>query len=278
MALELGRRTRTALGDALQPALGWDSGKFTAHAAATQTTPGRARLVDKADEVRFLAPLSITLLPLPRAHLQQLHWLGIRTLGQFAALPAAAVWQRFGAAGKLAQRWAQGKDERPVQAGVAPIAERASVTLDPPATLLRPVVDALMTALQAPLARWAEALRGLRHLRVTLDFTGDARPMVINVTFVEPASQPGRVQAALVQQLCAQPWPGALQRAHWQALATGELAAHQLSLFDDPLARLAAPDTVAAGLTDRYRASLFYGRLVDPLHPLAERRSHYTSL
>ncbi len=115
LAAELGRRLRGRLGVHLQPALGWDSGKFTAHAAAMQVAPGRIRLVDKAEEVRFLAPLPVTLLPLPPLHLQQLHWLGVRTVGQFAALPAAAVWQRFGAAGKLAHRWAQGKDDRPVR-------------------------------------------------------------------------------------------------------------------------------------------------------------------
>ena len=43
--------------------------------------------MDKADEVRFLAPLSITLLPLPRAHLQQLHWLVLGCLEPDPACP-----------------------------------------------------------------------------------------------------------------------------------------------------------------------------------------------
>src|SRR5690606_17184017 len=158
LAVELGQRVRAAFGDAMQPALGWDSGKFTARAAAVQAAPGRVRLVDKADEARFLDPLPITLLPLPRPHLQQLHWLGVRTLGQFAALPPAAVWQRFGTAGKLAHRWAQGRDDRAVQPGVAAVPEVTAVSIDPPSGLLRPVLDGLMATLQPALARWAKEL------------------------------------------------------------------------------------------------------------------------
>jgi hypothetical protein len=37
-------------------------------------------------------------------------------LGQYAALPPSAVLQQFGKAGRLAQRFAQGKDDRPVGA------------------------------------------------------------------------------------------------------------------------------------------------------------------
>ena len=88
LAAELGGRVRRDPGQTLQPALGWDSGKFTARAAAAYTAPGRMRLVGKKEESRFLSPLSITLLPLPLPDQQQLHWLGIRTLGQFAGSAA----------------------------------------------------------------------------------------------------------------------------------------------------------------------------------------------
>ena len=115
LAADLGRRLRRTLGDDLQPALGWDHSKFCARAAAFCTPAGRMKLVTKEHEVAFLAPLTITLLPLPRLDLQRLHWLGITTLGQFAAPPSAAVWQQFGKAGQLAHRWAQGNDNRPVQ-------------------------------------------------------------------------------------------------------------------------------------------------------------------
>ncbi|MBK8049828.1 MAG: hypothetical protein IPK16_23610 [Anaerolineales bacterium] len=153
LAAEMGRLVRR-IGVSLQPAIGWDSGKFTARVAALQVPPGRMRLVDQADEVRFLRPQPISLLPLPRQHLQQLHWLGVRTLGQFATLPVAAVWQRFGAMGKVAQRWAQGRDDRPVRACVAHAPAAMVLAFDPPEARLQPVVEALLAALQPGLGGW----------------------------------------------------------------------------------------------------------------------------
>lgn len=277
LAAELGRRLRSCLGAALQPSLGWDSGKFTARAAAIQTTPGRMRLVDKADEVRFLSPLPVTLLPLPQPHLQQLHWLGIRTLGEFARLPATAVWQRFGAAGKLAQLWAQGRDERPVhsevQTGPAPVA----VAIDPPARLLQPVIDALMATLEPVLGHYTRCLQGVCHLRVTLCFVTGA-PRTLDITFVEPASHPGRVRAELVRRIGAVPWPAAVEALQWQVLAVGELVTHQPTLFEAPLSQLVPLETIANGLAGRYGSCFFRGRVVDECHPLAERRSCFETV
>jgi nucleotidyltransferase/DNA polymerase involved in DNA repair len=174
LAAEVGRRLRKRLGLDLQPSVGWDSGKFTARAAACVAAPGRMRLVDKVDEPRFLNPLPITLLPLPRPHQQQLHWLGIRTLGQFAALPAAGVLQRFGAGGRQAQRWAQGRDDRRVRAAVSVPPAPTVVTLDTPVATLQPVVDALMASLRPLLAKCAARLEGMRRLRIAVCFTAGA--------------------------------------------------------------------------------------------------------
>lgn len=274
LAVELGQRVRALCGATMQPALGWDSGKFTAHAAAMQTAPGRVRLVAQADEVRFLTPLPVTLLPLPADHLQQLYWLGVRTLGQFAALPAAAVWQRFGAAGRLAHRWAQGKDDRPVCGSGQQSATPITVTIDPSSGLLRPVVEAVMSSLRPALARWAMALVGLRRLRLALDFQVAAEQSM-DLTFVEAASQPERVQAALIQTLGAQPWPGQVQAVRWQALETGSLTVCQPTLFDEPSTDLATPDAAADILSGRYGAYLFRSELPKPGHPIAERRGRF---
>jgi hypothetical protein len=48
LAAEAGQRVRAALGVGLQPALGWDTGKFTAQAAAASTQAGAMRLVTRA--------------------------------------------------------------------------------------------------------------------------------------------------------------------------------------------------------------------------------------
>ncbi len=111
---QIGRAVRQELSPALQPALGWDSTKFTAQAAARRTQAGRLLAVAAVRERAFLQPLPVTLLPLPEDALQRLGFLGLRTLGQYAGLPAAAVMQQFGRAGRLAHRCARGEDDRPV--------------------------------------------------------------------------------------------------------------------------------------------------------------------
>jgi len=65
--------------------------------------------------------------------------LGIRTLGQLAALPAPSVLARFGPAGGAAHRLARGLDERPLAARIAPLDLTVAAELDPP-------VDRLETA------------------------------------------------------------------------------------------------------------------------------------
>ena len=62
--------------------------------------------------------------------------LGIRTLGQLAELPTAAVLARFGPTGAMAHRLARGLDERPPAARIPPPDLAEVAELDPPAELL----------------------------------------------------------------------------------------------------------------------------------------------
>ena len=63
----------------------------------------------------FLAPRAVTVLGEPELA-DLLVRLGIRTLGEFAAVPAAEAGNRFGAAGLAAHRIARGLDPRPLAA------------------------------------------------------------------------------------------------------------------------------------------------------------------
>jgi hypothetical protein len=151
------------------------------------------------------------------------------------------------------------------------------VALDPPATRLPPVVAAVMASLTPVLATRAAALEGVRRLHLALAFvTGGER--TCELTFVEPASQPGRVEAALVQQLAALHWPGAVERVRWTLLATGELAAPQLSLFDTSPAHRGDLHTLAAKLGGRYGKIFFQGQVTEAGHPLPERRAAFFPL
>ncbi|HEV2760193.1 MAG TPA: DNA polymerase Y family protein [Acidimicrobiales bacterium] len=62
--------------------------------------------------------------------------LGIRTLGQLAELPTAAVLARFGPDGAAAHRLARGLDERPLAARIPPLDLTMVAELDPPAERL----------------------------------------------------------------------------------------------------------------------------------------------
>ncbi len=228
LCTEIGQQVHQALGDPLTPALGWDTGKFTAHAAASYAKVGHMRLVQHDDESRFLNPLPFNLLPLPSLSLQQLHWLGIRTLGQFARLPATAVWQRFGAAGKLAQAWARGRDTRPVNVNVQPLPEPIHVEFDPP-TALHPVALAhIVKALRAPLRLLTEQLSGCHRLRVALQFA-DEGSRTVDCVFIEPVGDGVRLRALLAHQLETLNWPAELIAVHITILETSELIAHQLT-------------------------------------------------
>jgi protein ImuB len=105
--------------------------------------------------------------------------LGLRTLGEFAALPAADVMARFGADGLLVHRLARGLDPRPPDARIPPPDLMVSVVLDPPADSVeraafaaRRLADQLhlrLTALGMGCTRVsveAETESGERHTRV----------------------------------------------------------------------------------------------------------------
>lgn len=92
----------------MEAQVGVADGCFAAGLAARSGTivpPGRA--------AEFLASAGVETLERP-ALVDRLRRLGIRTLGQFAALPAGDVLARFGFDAALAHRLAGGADERPL--------------------------------------------------------------------------------------------------------------------------------------------------------------------
>jgi protein ImuB len=158
-----GRITAAVADLGVQAQVGVADGLFAARLAAREglvIPPGRT--------AEFLAGQPVSVLagqdPAGQDLVGLLNRLGLRTLGDLAALPADDVASRFGAAGEAVHRLARGLGSRPL--AVRPPAEDLSVTqeFDPPEPLAEPVVFAA----KALAERMHEGLaaRGLTCVRV----------------------------------------------------------------------------------------------------------------
>ncbi|HEV3295308.1 MAG TPA: DNA polymerase Y family protein [Streptosporangiaceae bacterium] len=168
-------------------------GLFAAWLAARAATPAGLLAVAAGQAREFLARLPVTVLADPwlagagappgragarpaaacpdGAELAELlPRLGIRTLGEFAALPAAAAANRFGAAGSAAHRLARGLPPRPVTPRAPPADHSVCARFNPPAAQAEPVIFAakgLAERLHAGLAA-----SGLACVRVRITAVG----------------------------------------------------------------------------------------------------------
>lgn len=94
---------------------GLAANRLVAEIASRTLDSASVTLVPTGSERTFLAPLPLSLLPGIDARLAlTFQILGLRTIGQFAALPARSVQERFGIAGKRLHEAARGLDNRPV--------------------------------------------------------------------------------------------------------------------------------------------------------------------
>jgi protein ImuB len=217
---------RTALGAGAR--FGAAPSRFTAHAAALQARPrrrGRGRapggsgpsagpaappgvvLVEEAAVRDFLASLPVSLLR-TRLELQALpevlERLGIRTLGEVAALPSRAVAERFGHPGLLALDLVQGRDtplepRRPPE----PVAERLELPEAASGQQLERALELLVARL---LARRERRGRSLRALAMSARFVAGGTWRVA-VTLRRASADPARIRLALAPKLGELPAP-----------------------------------------------------------------------
>jgi hypothetical protein len=156
--------------------------------------------VDTIREREFLRPLPVTLLPLEADVLLRLQFLGLRTLGQYAALPSAAVWQQFGRAGKLAHRCAKGKDDRPIIPRWQAPRLAAELEFETPLVDRGRVLAALKRLVSPLLAKLRGNLQACGRLRLTAHLDpGGAREK--ERVFLAPTAGEGLVTRALGDML-----------------------------------------------------------------------------
>ncbi len=209
--------------------------RFAAVAAATRARVRRPAIVaggtDQARE--FLAPLSVSLLrarpslaDLPEA----LERLGVRTLGELAALPPAAIADRFGRSGLLARELACGGDGalRP-----RPASEFLRESLELPEAAsggqLERGLGLLIDRLLARRERRGRTLRAVVLSAVLVEGGGTWREQV---TFREALADSVRMRLALAPRLALMPAPADELRLAVERY--GPPASDQRSLLDDP--------------------------------------------
>ncbi|HBY63918.1 MAG TPA: hypothetical protein DEH78_29180 [Solibacterales bacterium] len=100
-------------------------------------------VIAAGEEARWLAPLEVERLPLTAEMLETLDRWGIRTFGEFAALPELGVAARFGQDGTYLQRLARGEQPRPLSPWRPEAVFARSEGWDQPVELLEPLLFVL---------------------------------------------------------------------------------------------------------------------------------------
>ncbi|HEY5295646.1 MAG TPA: hypothetical protein VIJ70_09270 [Gaiellaceae bacterium] len=217
------KRALAAVGPTWDGRAGAAERRLAALAAANVARPGQALIVSDDRTRSFLAPLPLQLLPLERERYEELEELGVRTIGQLAGLPGAAVADRLGPDGRRA--WSLVRGER--DSSVAPRRPVAALheTLEFPEAVgneltLRRGLAVLVDRL---LARPERAGRPPRKVAVWARLVGGAS-WRRTVTLREPTADPARLRAALGAKLSELPAPALKLRLEVSVLAehTGE--------------------------------------------------------
>ena len=119
----LGRAVRAAVAKAtgFEPVLGIAAGKFLAEVAARSAGASGVRVVPPGDAAESLARLPVAALGMGPTAVRRLRALGVRSVKQFAALPANSILHRYGADGWRAYRGLHGRLRDPLVARRHPL-------------------------------------------------------------------------------------------------------------------------------------------------------------
>ena len=225
------RQARKAIGPPVR--LGAGQTRLCAYAAALRARPRRAPVIVPGEMTRaFLAPLPVGLLrdrlsdEWERADLpEKLERLGVDTLGQLAALPDAAIADRFGEAGLRALRMARGAGE-PLRPRRAPeeLVERLEL---PEAISGQQLERALALLVDRLLARPERRGRSLRRLRLGARLAGGGSWRSV-AALRSASADPVRLRLTLLPKLDGLPGPAA--SLSLRALETGPPASDQATL------------------------------------------------
>ncbi len=224
--------------------LGWARGKFPSWVAATRAKPGNPVVVPNDQLAEFLKAQRIGALPLePDTH-RKLWQLGLRLLGDLAALPEQAVVSQFGREGLLAWRLAAGAIVEPVIGKETPLPILASMDFPTPIAdqgiIANTIGKLTEQALRHP-RRTGWRVRSVR-VRATLEHGSS---WMIDAVLKDPSASRAHIAAPLIVKLGQSPPTGGVQHltVEFTAFVRGT---KELQLF--------ARDAAAAARTGQRRA------------------------
>jgi len=161
--------------------------------AADGLAAGRHWIVPSGETLGFLAPFPVEVLERPELT-DLLIRLGLRTLGDLAALPRAPMAARFGPEGIRAHRLATGLDEHPRASRRPPPELGVAAELDPPVTR----VDVAAFAAKSLADELVDRLErlGLACTRLRIEVENEHGEMLARVWRHEPPARSSRRGAA----------------------------------------------------------------------------------
>ena len=226
--------------------------RFAALVAATRARARRPEIAPSGPALlaAYLAPAPVTLLGL-RAEAggpageeegaalaalpEALARFGVRTLGELAQLPRAALADRFGRAGPLARDLSRGRDT-PLRPRTA--AERLEEALELPESASGPQLErALGLLIDRVLARRERRGRTLRAVVLSAALV-EGGTWRARITFREALADPRRMRLVLIPRLADLPAPADALRLRVEGF--GPPAGDQRSLLAEPAAIRAA--------------------------------------
>jgi len=212
--------------------LGVAPSRFAAWCAASQTLQRHPTLtVDGRRLARFLEPLPVDLLRV-RSELgglpETLERLGVRTLGELAALPVPALAERFGHPGLVARELARGRDaplrpRRPSE----PVTERVELPEGVSGQQLERTLELLIARM---LARRERRGRALRAVALSARFVAGGTWRTA-VTLRHASAEPERLRLVLQPRLGELPAPA--ESLALEVEAFGPPAREQTRMLDD---------------------------------------------
>lgn len=268
---EIGQTVRTET--SLAPAIGLAANRFTAQVAATISHPNRLRSVPAAEQQQFLAERSLAFLPLEKETARRLRLLGLRTLGDLANLPLAALQEQFGVEIKQYYELAQGQGDTPLQPQLPRLQETCRFPFDGPVVNAH-VVQAALAQIAGDLARRVQAagLEG-RELSLACE-TEEDLPWQQTVTFRRPTANRQRLEMALIDLFAQAMFTSGITILLVRLAGLQPATGQQAGLFGAQSGNQKARQTLDNVSARHPECDIFQPVLAHLEHPLPERRFH----